>query len=169
MKILGSPFFKKLGLYTTITGVLILIFHLIVKPSYEQAGSFNRINYNLHYIIIFGLIMLTYSKEKIDDERVHQIRYYVTMFCLRLIMAVIPVYVLLTGLDRVDFSISVILYMIEANLILFQILFRIGLEKNPDFIFKRDNEHKENVGFTIIFIALIILTVTSLIEIMGNM
>jgi hypothetical protein len=166
MTALVKPLFKKFGLAITAIGLLILITILVWSPELDEPGYIDKILFPLHLVIIFGLMILTYSKEKIDDEGVQKIRYFVTKFCFRLIIIIIPTYLIVTNLDRVEFSAYHIFYIIEGMLILFQILFRIGLKKSPKMMFGEPT--KGNTGFVIVLIAMLILIVTVMIDLFSH-
>lgn len=163
-----SPLFKKLGLIITILGIGIFITLQIWQSQYDETDVAFEISSNIHFVIICGLMMLTFSKEKMDDERVQIIRFYVTKFCFRFIIILIPVYIIVTNLDRVPFSIYPVFYIIEGILLLYQLLFQIGLKTNPDFIFK-EKKNKGDTGFLILFIALLILLVTIIIDVIMHL
>jgi hypothetical protein len=166
MTSLVNPLFKKLGLAITAVGLLLLITLLVWSPELDEPGYIDKVLYPLHLIIIFGLMMLTFSKEKIDDERVQKIRYFVTKFCFRFLIILLPTYLIITNLDRVPFSVYPIFYIIEGILILFQILFRFGLNRNPKKMFSEPT--KGNTGFVILFIALLIMIVTVVIDLFSH-
>jgi len=106
--------------------------------NYEyQEGWHDRIFIINHFIIIMGLFMITYSKEVFDDNRVQKIRYGMLKWSYALTISGILMYVSITTLDRVKLSVFVILFIVEAVLILYQILFRVLLFKNPEWIFRQ--------------------------------
>jgi hypothetical protein len=166
MTALVKPLFKKFGLAVTAIGLLMLIAIKVWSPELDEPGYMDKILFPIHLVIIFGLMILTYSKEKIDDEGVQKIRYFVTKFCFRLIIIFIPTYLIITNLDRVEFSAYHIFYIIEVILILFQILFRIGLKQSPKMMFSEPT--KGNAGFIIVLIALLILIVTVMIDLFSH-
>jgi cell division protein FtsW (lipid II flippase) len=162
MTSLVKPLFKKIGLAVTAIGLLMLIAIIVWSPEWDEPGYIDKVLFPLHLIIIFGLMMLTFSKEKIDDEGVQKIRYFVTKFCFRLLIVLIPTYLIITNLDRMAFSAYPIFYIIEGMLILFQILFRIGLKQSPKMMYSEPT--KGNAGFIIVLIAMFILIVTVVID-----
>lgn len=168
MTTMVSPLFKKLGIIITILGIGVFITLHIWQPQYDKTDVNNEITSNIHFVIICGLMMLTFSREKMDDERVQIIRFYVTKFCFRFLIILIPVYINVTNLDRVPFSIYPVFYIIEGILILFQILFQIGLKTNPDFIFK-EKMNRGDTGFLILFICLLILLAMIIINVITHL
>jgi hypothetical protein len=96
-----------------------------------------------------------YSKETYDDERVQKIRYSLLKFSSALTVSGILAYLAITTLDRVQLSVYVIIYIIEAVLILYQILFRYFLAVNPSWIFKETT--RSNFSFYYLFFTLLFL------------
>lgn len=146
--------FRILGLVISGIGIFLLaILHLL---NYEyQDGWYDRIFIMNHFIIVFGLYMIMYSKEIYDDERVQRIRYNLLKVSYALTICGIVAYMSVTTLDRVDLSIYIILYIIEAVLILYQLLFRYCLAKNPSWIFKEATRNKFRfyyLSFSLLFL-----------------
>ena len=137
---LGSHRFKTFGLVVTVLAIVLLIILSILNYDYEE-GWHARIFIITHFIIVFGLFMITYSKEFYDDERVQKIRYNLLKFSYALTVCGIMAYMVIATLERVDFSVFVILYIIEAALIIYQILFRYCLAVNPSWIFKENTQN----------------------------
>ena len=116
----------------------------------------DRIFMITHYVIIFGLIMLTYSKENRDDERVQRIRYTVLKLSYVWTIAGIAVYLIVsTLLERVHFNAFWIAYIMEGVLVLYQILFRIFMTTNPEWIFRESMPVKRS--FFVFFACLVFL------------
>ena len=146
--------FRFLGLaISAIAIILITILHLL-NYEYED-GWYDRIFIINHFIIVFGLYMITYSKEIYDDERVQRIRYALIKMSYALTVIGILVYMSITTLDRVELSIYIILYIIEAGLILYQLLFRYCLARDPWWIFKEKTAGK--FGFYYLSFSLLFL------------
>jgi len=151
---LAEPKFKILGLLISVIAFLLLITLCILNYSYED-GWHDRIFIINHFIIVFGLHMIMFSKEIHDDERVQRIRYSLLKVSNTLIISGILVYMSITTLDKVAFSIFSVLYIIEGVLIIYQILFRYCLATNPDWIFKETTRSKSAVfylAFSLIFL-----------------
>ena len=127
--------FKYLGLAISSIAIVLLVILHILDYDYEE-GWYNRIFIINHFIIVFGLYIIMYSKEIFDDERVQRIRYSLLKLSYALTVIGILVYMSITTLDRVELSIYIILYIIEAVLILYQLLFRYCLARDPWWIFK---------------------------------
>jgi len=151
---LADQKFRILGLAISITAILLLVLLRLLNYQYEESWQ-NRIFIINHFIIIFGLFMIMYSKEVYDDQRVQIIRYALLKLTYALTICGILVYVSITTLDRVELSIFVILNIIEAVLIIYQLLFRYYLLKNPDWIFKQKTQ--QNSRFYILAASLLFL------------
>ena len=158
MNSLVNPLFKKWGLFVTILGIFLLLTIRIWSPQFDEAGYIDKVMFPFHFIIIFGLMMLTFSKEKIDDEGIQKIRYFTTKFSFRLVIILIPAYLMVTNLDRVSFSVYPIFYIIEGVLIFYQVVFRIGLKMNPKIMYSEATG--KNTGFIILLICILILIFT---------
>ncbi|MBN1182032.1 MAG: hypothetical protein JXB49_07075 [Bacteroidales bacterium] len=163
---LVSPVFRKLGLIITIIGIIILVVLNFLNIQYDEADAFDKLMHHNHMIIIFGLMMLTFSKEKIDDEGVQKIRYFVAKFCLRLLVVMIPTYIVVTDLDKVNFSIYPILYIIEGILLLYQILFRVGIKFSLKAMYS--DSISGDKAFIILFIVLLISIVTLILSVFDH-
>ncbi len=133
--------FRILGLAISVIAITLLSILHILDYEYEE-GWQNRIFIINHFIIVFGLYMIMYSKEAHDDERVQKIRYSLIKFNYAITISAIMAYIAITSLDRVELSVFIIFYIIEAGLILFQLLFRYSLATNPSWIFKEKTRGK---------------------------
>jgi TRAP-type C4-dicarboxylate transport system permease small subunit len=146
--------FRVLGLAISILAIVLLGILHILNFEYEP-GWHDRIFIINHFIIVFGLYMLMFSKEILDDERVQRIGYTLIKMSYALTMTGILVYMSITTLDKVELSIYVILYIIEAVLILYQLLFRYCLARDPLWIFKETTRGK--FGFYYLSFSLLFL------------
>mgnify|MGYP006301486207 CR=1 FL=1 len=82
----------------------------------------------MNFIILLTLLMAVYSKEKLDDERVQQVRY----FSLKMSFYVLIIFL---GFNYfAGFGISAI-YVGIGSLLFYLIVFYLGLFFNPAFIF----------------------------------
>jgi hypothetical protein len=151
---LADQKFKVLGLVITLAAVVLLTVLYLLNYNYEE-GWHDRIFIINHFIIVFGLYIIMYSKETYDDERVQKIRYSLLKFSSALTVSGILAYLAITTLDRVQLSVYVIIYIIEAVLILYQILFRYFLAVNPSWIFKETT--RSNFSFYYLFFSLLFL------------
>jgi hypothetical protein len=146
--------FKYLGLAITLIAISLLVILHILDYEYEE-GWYDRIFIINHFIIVFGLYIIMYSKEFHDDERVQRIRYTLLKMSYALTVIGILGYMSITTLDRVKLSIYIILYIIEAVLILYQAMFRYCLARDPWWIFKDTISRK--FGFYYLSMSLLFL------------
>jgi hypothetical protein len=146
--------FKILGLIISVIAVVLLVILHLLDFEYEEGWN-DRIFIINHFIIVFGLYIIMYSKEFYDDERVQRIRYNLLKLSYALTISGILAYLGISTLDRVDLSIYIILYIIEAVLILYQLLFRYCLAMNPSWIFKEST--RSNFSFYYLFFSLLFL------------
>lgn len=133
--------FRFFGLLISIVAVILLVTLHMLNYQYEE-GWHDRIFIINHFIIVFGLYMIMFSKETIDDERVQRIRYSLLKVNYTLTICGILCYISVTTLDKVEFSIYIVFYIIEVVLIVYQLLFRYCLAVNPDWIFKETTRSK---------------------------
>ncbi len=133
---LANHRFKFLGLILTSLGMILFILLKILGYSYEE-GWEDRIFMINHFVIVFGMVMIMYSSESNDDERVKLIRGSLLRFFFALLVCGIMLYVVLTSLDRLKGSFFVIFYIIEMVLAGYLITFRISLRTNPSWIFRK--------------------------------
>jgi hypothetical protein len=133
---LANHRFKFLGLVLAGLGILLFVLLKILNYSYE-AGWEDRIFMINHFVIVFGMVMIMYSSESNDDERVKLIRDSLLKFFFALLVCSIMLYVIMTSLESLEGSFYVILYIIEAVLAVYLIAFRISLRTNPSWIFRK--------------------------------
>lgn len=161
---LANHRFKLLGLVLSIMGLILFITLKILDFTYEE-GWEDRIFTINHFVIVFGMIMIMYSSESNDDERVKLIRHSLLRFFFALLVCGIMLYATMTSLDRFEGSCFDILYIIEAVLLSFILAFRYSLRTNPSWIFRTMPANKRRfiiMGGSILFlIAWIIFVVIS--------
>ena len=151
---LADPKFKIYGLVISIVAIILLVTIHLLNYQYEE-GWHNRIFIINHFIIVFGLYLIMFSKEIHDDERIQRIRYNLMKGSYTFTLCGIMAYMALSTLDRVEFSIFVVLYIIEIVLVVYQLLFRYCLARNPDWIFKEPTRNKFAVFY--MFFSLVFL------------
>lgn len=161
---LANHRFKLLGLILSSLGLLLFVTLKILDFSYE-AGWENRIFMFNHFIIVFGMVMIMYSSESNDDERVKLIRHSLLRFFFAFLVCGIMLYIILTSLDRFEGSFYAILYIIEAVLAGYLISFRISLLTNPSWIFRKSQARKSrfivmgaSILFLIVWIIFVVIT-----------
>jgi hypothetical protein len=133
---LANHRFKYAGLVLSGLGILLFIILKTLNYSYEE-GWEDRIFMINHFVIVFGMVMIMYSRESNDDERVKLIRDSLLKFFFALLVCGVMLYIILTSLESVGGSFYVILYIIEAILAAYLIAFRISLRTNPSWIFRK--------------------------------
>jgi cell division protein FtsW (lipid II flippase) len=108
-----------------------------------------------HFVIVFGMVMIMYSSESNDDERVKLIRQALLRFFFALLVCSIMLYIILTSLESFKGSFYFILYIIELVLAAYLVSFRISLRTNPSWIFRKPSEIKTRfivMGASILFL-----------------
>ena len=133
---LANHRFKLLGLALATLGIILLAILRILDYSYAE-GWEDRIFMINHFVIVFGMVMIMYSSESNDDERVKLIRDSLLKFFFALLVCAIMLYVIMTSLESLKGSFYGILYIIEIVLAGYLITFRISLRTNPSWIFRK--------------------------------
>ena len=151
---LATHKFKVVGYLMSALAFVMLITFYALNFQY-QAGWEERIFIFNHYLLLMGLIMVMNSREVREDEGVQKVRQAILKFSNGLLIFGILFYVTLTALERVDFSIFILLYIIEGVLVLYILLFRYCLVKSPDWVFTE--KHKKKAWFVLMLLILIIL------------
>lgn len=132
---LANHRFKLLGLILSILGLILFITLKILDYTYEE-GWEERIFTINHFVIVFGMIMIMYSSEVNDDERVKLIRHSLLRFFFALMVCGIMIYVTFITLEKFEGSFFDILHIIEAVLFSYILIFRYSLRTNPSWIFR---------------------------------
>lgn len=151
---LANHRFRLLGLILSSLGITLFIILKILNYSYQE-GWEDRIFMINHFVIVFGMVMIMFSSESNDDERVKLIRHALLRFFFALLVCGIMLYIILTSLDRFEGSFYMILYIIEIILAAYLIAFRISLRTNPSWIFRNQSEIKTRfivMGASILFL-----------------
>jgi cell division protein FtsW (lipid II flippase) len=133
---LANHRFKFFGLVLTCLGIILYIILKILNYDYVE-GWEDRIFMINHFVMVFGMVMIMYSSESNDDERVKHIRESLLKFFFALLVCAIMLYVIMTSLERFEGSFYGILYIIEIVLVGYLITFRISLRTNPSWIFRK--------------------------------
>ena len=143
---LANHRFKLMGLILSSLGLLLFIILKILNYTYQE-GWEDRIFIINHFIIVFGMVMIMYSSESNDDERVKLIRHKLLKFFFSLMVCGIMLYITLTSLDRVEGSFYFILYIIESVLFGYHVAFRLSLRTNPSWIFRQAPAIRSRIFF----------------------
>ena len=151
---LANHRFKLFGLILSSLGLILFVVLKVLNYSYEE-GWEDRIFVINHFIIVFGMVMIMYSSENKDDERVKLIRHSMLKFFFALMICGIMLYVTLTSLESVNGSFYIILYIIEAVLLGYLAAFRLSLRTDPSWIFRQSPANKSRfivMGTAILFL-----------------
>jgi hypothetical protein len=133
---LANHRFKFLGLVLASVGIILFVILKILDYSFVE-GWEDRIFMINHFVIVFGMVMIMYSSESNDDERVKLIRDSLLKFFFALLICAIMLYVIMTSLESLKGSFYGILYIIEIVLAGYLMTFRISLRTNPSWIFRK--------------------------------
>ncbi|MEE4215918.1 MAG: hypothetical protein V2I34_12695 [Bacteroidales bacterium] len=128
--------FKFLGLVLSSLGIILFVILKILDYSYVE-GWQDRIFMINHFVIVLGMVMIMYSSESNDDERVKLIRDSLLKFFFALLVCGIMLYMIMTSLESLEGSFYHILYIIEIVLAGYLITFHISLRTNPSWIFRK--------------------------------
>lgn len=162
---------KKLGI---ITAAIMLVLDLLTYT----IPCFHFIHYDhhilLHYMIVLSLILAITSKDKVDDELSRTIRYSIFKNTLTFSVVFIGIATLILstfGIEKI--STLIILYFLEAMLVLHLVLYHLGLRYSPKWLLTEDTapEHynKLAIRFMVVMIVVVffLLILTAIIELTG--
>ena len=159
---LANHRFRLLGLILSSLGILLYVLLKILNYTYQD-GWEDRIFTINHFVIVFGMIMIMFSSESNDDERVKLIRHALLRLFFALMVCGIMLYTILASLlERIEGSFYAIMYIIETVLLTYLITFRISLHTNPAWIFRNQPAIKVRFivfGASILFLILWIIFV----------
>lgn len=158
---LANHRFKFLGLGLTSLGIILFVILKILNYSYEESWE-DRIFMINHFVIVYGMVMIMYSSESNDDERVKLIRHSLLKFFFALMVGGVMVYLILTSMESIEGSFYAILYIIEALLVGYLLAFRISLRTNPSWIFRKSTANRSRffvMGAAILFLIVWIIYV----------
>lgn len=133
---LANHRFKFLGLVLASVGIILFAILKILDYSFVE-GWEDRIFMINHFVIVFGMVMIMYSSESNDDERVKLIRDSLLKFFFALLICAVMLYVIMSSLESLKGSFYGILYIIEIVLAGYLVTFRISLRTNPSWIFRK--------------------------------
>ncbi|HSI91055.1 MAG TPA: hypothetical protein VK927_08060 [Adhaeribacter sp.] len=156
---------------STIAIILLLIYEFLGQeylPVIIQEGK--QVS-TLLWLFCLGLFILTFSKEKIDDERVQKIRYTalraMAFFCFIGLFSVFsPLSIDSEGIANEDI-VPLILLLLVFPLVGYQIIFNLGLYLNPAWAYNdlgaEENIRKNPKFFHIYAIVITIILIVFLI------
>ena len=132
---------KVAGLIIAGAGVAVWVIHrfnslnLVPDMTHEQHG------YLIWWIVLFGLYMAAFSKEKNDDERVKAIRAKSMLVCFNLSMAVLMSMSMVLFLeDHMVFQAADIIILPTFCIVFYLLMFHIGLYFDSAWDFKEDTQ-----------------------------
>jgi hypothetical protein len=156
---------KFLGFAISALALVLLVFQELAGPAFlaswfapgKQVAA-------LLWFFAIGLLFLTFSKEKIDDERVQKIRYTalraLAYFCL-----LSPAMFFAPFLNPEDGpgaatneTVPWIMLLLVLPLLVYQVIFNIGLFFNPSWIYNdlgAEENIRKNPRFFLIYILLV--------------
>lgn len=118
----------------SLIGLLYVIWLSVSKESIPDMGFTHEQQIRLGFLIItWGLFEMAFSEEKIDDERVQEVRKAIMRIFLRSMLAVLLMISLWT-VTETGFDSKNILNLTLASLILYHIAFNAALYLNPSWI-----------------------------------
>jgi hypothetical protein len=151
---LNRQAYRWIGLIISLTGAV--IFTTLLLSDFEFVENWEqKILIINHYIIILGLVLFSFSLEKTEDERIGTIRFRLLRFSYTLTITALIAYAAITILDRVEFNLYIVFYIIESALIIYQLLFRLFIRINPKWIFRETP--KKNTPSLIAVVCLVFL------------
>ena len=131
---------KKVGIVFT------MIFLLVKLVLFYTDGLTDLHSRALNIFLAFSLVIVISSKEKIDDERTQQLRY----FSLKVAFSAMLALLILYGYDSVPTSMSSLPIFI---LVFYLIVFYTTNYFNPSFVFgENENTGGLSIGFLYIFL-----------------
>lgn len=153
---------KFVGLGISLISLLLLLVYAISGPSFLlKVLSPEKQLVSLLWLFSLGLFVLSFSKEKIDDERVQLVRYTalrgMSSICfIGLFSAFSPLVIDDLGMSLIakDSTLVLVLMAIVAPLLTYQIIFNIGLQLNPSWAYNdlsAEENIKKNPNFFLIY------------------
>lgn len=143
---------KFVGLAVSAIALTIMAIHELAGPAYLPLDlPPNKFLASSIWLFSLGLYMLSFSKEKVDDERVRQIR-YTALRCLGYcclvgpFCAFSPLVLDSNGVSQaaINDPVFLISILLIFPLLAYQVIFNIGLHFSPQWIFN-DLGAEENI------------------------
>jgi hypothetical protein len=157
---------KILGLVITTVGIISLAVFAIHGPIEYISHPAGGRQFNLFLtILLFGMYLTAFSKEKNDDERVQAIRAKALQMAFGLLTGTMAAFSMASSLANVpmDADINVISCVAIFGLAIYLAVFHIGLYFDPAWTYNDDtvlvNIRKNKKFFVIYFSILIILAI----------
>ncbi|KAA9325019.1 hypothetical protein [Adhaeribacter soli] len=165
---------KFVGLAISIVSLLLLLIYTLAGPTFLlKVFSPEKQLVSLLWLFSIGLFMLSFSKEKIDDERVQLVRYtalrgMVLMCFIGLFSSFSPLMIDDLGMSLMakGSTLALVLMVIVAPLLTYQVIFNIGLHLNTDWVYNdlsAEDNLKKNPKFFLFYIIFITLLLTGIL------
>jgi hypothetical protein len=151
---IASKRFKVVGAILLLLSVGLYVSLKLLNYTYVDNFEERIFIFN-HYLISFSLVLIAFSGEGYDDERVQKIRYVLLRLFFALVIGAVLFYATLSTLERVLFSVFSLIYIVEGILIAYIFVFRICLLLNPDWVFKETKNR--NLDFILLSSVLVLL------------
>jgi len=134
--------------------ILMSVFHMYEGDSIRKF---------INFIILLTLLMAVYSKEKLDDERVQQVRY----FSFKMSFYVIVVFLGFNYFFGLGVS---AIYIGMGSLLFYLIIFYLGIFFNPAFIFieKTDRSRIQQINLKFFRVILSVVAVLIVLAMITN-
>ena len=118
----------------TLVGLIFVVWLIISKQSFTGLGFAydQQIKLGL-WIIAFGLFGMAFSKERIDDERVQEVRNVIMRNCFRFLLVILML-ISLRIVTQPEFEFKYTLELTILCLIGYHIFFNAALYFNPSWI-----------------------------------
>ena len=127
-------------------GFFFAFFFILLEILALKAGTIDESNFRLLNVYILGsLLLVAFSKEKVDDERSQKIRYFSLKFTFKFLLASI------TSNYLLNYNIETI-YVAIFSLIIYLVVFNLANYYNPEFIFKEETKKNESSIIAIVII-----------------
>ncbi len=159
--------------YAGISISVISLILLVINSFVHNLNFHSNISEVQHQNILFwgfvmGLYLLTFSKEKIDDDRVKRIRSKALQISFGLLSSVLLAITFIGSYDNTfqSFETIQILSIVAGSLLIYQIIFNLGIYHDSSFIYSdntvRENKRR-NKRFYLIYILVSLITLTLII------
>ena len=130
----------------------------IIAMTAEKIGKFSifpKLSIDQHYLLffwsaLFGLLLMTFSKEKLEDDRTRFVRAKAMQTAFYLLTGIMLSFTLIATLAQKDFQLDVTEFymLLTLALLMYQFLFNIGL--HFDFLWEYEDkglvDNLKNIG-----------------------
>jgi small-conductance mechanosensitive channel len=157
---------KYFGIAISIIGILFsIISSLGVKIAFIEELSNGNSNSFYLLILIFGLYIMAFSKEKLEDERVKKIRSKALTVAMGVQLATLFAFVFtsITVDPEIVLDVSATITLLLITLIVYHLIFHISLFFDPSWVYTDESaieNIKKHKKFFIIYLIVLIITLT---------